>query len=250
MTATATANGSTPVIELDGITKTYLSGRFAVEALRGIDLRIEPGELVAIMGPSGSGKTTLMEILGCLLQPTAGRYRFRGRAVEAIAPDGLATLRGEEIGFVFQSFNLLPRLNALDNVELPLGYRKVPRGERRQRAAQALERVGLAARARHLPAELSGGERQRVAIARALVNRPSVILADEPTGNLDTETGEAILDLLLSLQREGATVIMVTHDPRIGARGERLVNIRDGRIDTAGDLPAPPWSSGAGRGSA
>jgi putative ABC transport system ATP-binding protein len=220
-----------PVVELTGITKTYLSGRFAVHALRGIDLRIGRGELVAIMGPSGSGKTTLMEILGCLLQPTAGSYRFKGQPVEAIPPDGLAALRGEEIGFVFQSFNLLPRLSAVDNVELPLGYRGVPRRERRERAATALARVGLAARALHLPAELSGGERQRVAIARALVNRPSVILADEPTGNLDTETGDAILDLLLSLKNDGATIVMVTHDPRIGARGERLVTIRDGRID-------------------
>ena len=238
MSISATGYGA-PVIELEGITKSYRSGRFAVEALRGIDLSVEAGELVAIMGPSGSGKTTLMEILGCLLQPTAGHYRFKGRPVETIPPDGLATLRGDEIGFVFQSFNLLPRLSALENVELPLGYRNVPRRERAQRAAGALERVGLAARAKHLPAELSGGERQRVAIARALVNRPSVILADEPTGNLDTETGEAILDLLLSLQREGATIVMVTHDPRIGARGERLVNIRDGRIDMNGAQPTP-----------
>jgi putative ABC transport system ATP-binding protein len=228
----------TPVIELQGIEKTYLSGRFAVAALRGIDLRIDPGELVAIMGPSGSGQTTLMEILGCLLQPSAGRYCFRGRAVEAISPDGLAALRGEEIGFVFQSFNLLPRLSAVENVELPLSYRAVPRRQCRDRAAAALARVGLAERARHLPAELSGGERQRVAIARALVNEPSVILADEPTGNLDSETGEAILDLLLSLQRDGATIVMVTHDPRIGARGERLITIRDGRIDRDADSTA------------
>jgi putative ABC transport system ATP-binding protein len=229
-----------PVIELNGITKTYLAGRFAVHALRGIDLRIARGELVAIMGPSGSGKTTLMEILGCLLQPTSGSYRFQGRAVESIPPDGLAALRGEAIGFVFQSFNLLPRLSALDNVELPLGYRGVARGERRTRAAHALERVGLAERAHHRPAELSGGERQRVAIARALVNRPSVILADEPTGNLDTETGDAILDLLLSLKQDGATIVMVTHDPRIGARGERLITIRDGRIDRDAAAQAPP----------
>ncbi len=235
---------ATPVIELRAIKRTYLSGRFAVEALRGIDLRIEPSEFVAIMGPSGSGKTTLMEILGCLLQPTAGQYLFKGRAVEAITPDGLAALRGEEIGFVFQSFNLLPRLTAVENVELPLGYRGVPRRSRRARAAAALERVGLAARARHFPAELSGGERQRVAIARALVNEPSVILADEPTGNLDTQTGEAILDLLLSLKRDGATIIMVTHDPRIGARGERLVTIRDGCIDRdAGGAAVPADAS-------
>jgi len=220
-----------PVIELSAITKSYLSGRFSVEALRGIDLRIDRGELVAIMGPSGSGKTTLMEILGCLLQPTGGRYRFRGRAVEAIPPDGLAALRGAEIGFVFQSFNLLPRLTAAENVELPMIYRGVPRRDRRTRGLHALERVGLANRARHLPAELSGGERQRVAIARALVNDPGVILADEPTGNLDTHTGDVILELLFSLKRDGATVVLVTHDPRIGARAERLIMIRDGRID-------------------
>jgi putative ABC transport system ATP-binding protein len=243
------ADASTPVVELVGIKKSYLSGRFAVEALRGIDLRITRGELVAIMGPSGSGKTTLMEILGCLLQPTAGRYLFKGRSVEAIPPDGLAALRGEEIGFVFQSFNLLPRLTAVENVELPLGYRAVPRRERRQRASHALERVGLTARARHYPAELSGGERQRVAIARALVNRPSVILADEPTGNLDTQTGEAILDLLLSLKRDGATIVMVTHDPRIGARGERLITIRDGCIDTDGSDSLPRATGGEGVGA-
>jgi putative ABC transport system ATP-binding protein len=238
--ASMTATASLPVIELVAITKSYLSGRFSVEALRGIDLRIDRGELVAVMGPSGSGKTTLMEILGCLLQPTAGRYAFKGRPVEAIPPDGLASLRGTEIGFVFQSFNLLPRLSAVENVELPMGYQRVPRRERRARAFTALERVGLASRARHLPAELSGGERQRVAIARALVNEPSVILADEPTGNLDTHTGEAVLELLFSLKRDGATIVMVTHDPRIGARAERLVTIRDGRIDhdsAAGGAP-------------
>ena len=235
-----TAAAGDVVIELVGITKTYLSGRFAVEALRGVDLRIGRGELVAIMGPSGSGKTTLMEILGCLLQPTAGSYRFCGRPVEAIPPNGLASLRGEQIGFVFQSFNLLPRLTALDNVELPLTYRRVARRERRLRAERALERVGLSARGRHRPAELSGGERPRGALARALVNRPSIVLADEPTGNLDTHTGDGILDLLRSLRREGATVVMVTHDPRIGACAERLVRICDGRIEADGAGGAEP----------
>lgn len=238
--AAAAAADDGTVIELAGIRKSYASGRLVVDALRGIDLRIGSGELVAIMGPSGSGKTTLMEILGCLLQPTAGSYRFRGQPVEKISPDGLAALRGREIGFVFQSFNLLPRLSALENVELPLGYRGVPRRERRTRAAQALDRVGLGTRGAHRPAEMSGGERQRVAIARALVNRPSVILADEPTGNLDTHTGEAILELLLSLQRDGATIVMVTHDPRIGERVERRVEIRDGLIEhDAVIAPAP-----------
>jgi len=220
-----------PIIELAGITKTYASGRVHVEALSGIDLRIDAGELVAIIGPSGSGKTTLMEILGCLLQPTRGEYRFRGRAVQTIPPDGLARLRGEEIGFVFQAFNLLPRMTAVENVELPLTYRRVPTRTRRARALEALERVGLGQRVRHLPAELSGGERQRVAIARALVGRPSLILADEPTGNLDSRTGEDILTLLRGLHAEGNSIVLVTHDPRIAAETERTVTIRDGRIE-------------------
>jgi putative ABC transport system ATP-binding protein len=219
------------VIELAGITKTYASGRVHVEALSGIDLRIDAGELVAIVGPSGSGKTTLMEILGCLLQPTTGEYRFKGRPVQTISPDGLARLRGEEIGFVFQAFNLLPRMTAVENVELPLTYRRVAARERRARALEALERVGLGQRLRHLPAELSGGERQRVAIARALVGRPSLILADEPTGNLDSRTGADILALLRSLHADGNSVVLVTHDPRIAAEAERTVAIRDGRIE-------------------
>jgi putative ABC transport system ATP-binding protein len=221
---------TTPVVELVGIGKTYASGRVHVEALRGVDLRILSGELLAIMGPSGSGKTTLMEILGCLLQPSTGEYRFRGRAIQTIRPDGLARLRGEEIGFVFQSFNLLPRLTALENVELPLGYRRIGRRERRDRAQTALERVGLGARVAHLPSELSGGERQRVAIARALINRPSFILADEPTGNLDTRTGAEIMSLLHGLNDEGTTVVMVTHDLGLGDQAKRRLYIRDGRV--------------------
>jgi putative ABC transport system ATP-binding protein len=183
------------------------------------------------MGPSGSGKTTLMEILGCLLQPTTGRYHFKGEPVETIRPDGLARLRGREIGFVFQSFNLLPRLSAAENVELPLRYRGVDRRTRREQAAAALERVGLGHRLGHRPAEMSGGERQRVAIARALVGSPSVVLADEPTGNLDTRTGDEILDLLTALHRDGVTVVLVTHDPRIGARVERRIALRDGTVE-------------------
>jgi putative ABC transport system ATP-binding protein len=221
---------SEAVVALAGIGKTYASGRVYVEALRGVDLRILAGDLLAIMGPSGSGKTTLMEILGCLLQPTTGEYRFRGRPIHTIPPDGLARLRGEEIGFVFQSFNLLPRLTAAENVELPLGYRGVGRRERRERSLAALERVGLGSRTRHLPSELSGGERQRVAIARALINRPSFILADEPTGNLDTRTGAEIMHLLHGLNDEGTTVVMVTHDPSIGEQAKRRLYIRDGRV--------------------
>ncbi len=220
-----------PAILLEDIHKHYTVGRVDVHALRGVDLRIERGEFLSIMGPSGSGKTTLLEILGCLSRPSAGRFLFAGRDVERVDPDGLARLRGEEIGFVFQSFNLLPRLSALENAELPLSYRGVPRRERRCRGMEALERVGLGHRARHLPSELSGGERQRVAIARALVNRPSLVLADEPTGNLDTVTGEEILALLQALHADGTTLVVVTHDPGIGARAERHLSIRDGRVE-------------------
>jgi putative ABC transport system ATP-binding protein len=223
---------SAPVIQLEGIWKSYANGRVQVQALRGIELEIEAGEFVAIMGPSGSGKTTLMEILGCLLQPTSGQYRFRGRPVQAIPPDGLASLRGEEIGFVFQAFNLLPRLTALENIALPLGYRGVGGSERRRRAQDALGRVGLSRRATHRPAELSGGERQRVAIARALINHPSLMLADEPTGNLDSRTGAEIIELLRGLHGEGNTVVLVTHDPAIGGRVERRLSLEDGRIES------------------
>jgi len=184
------------------------------------------------MGPSGSGKTTLMEILGCLSQPSSGSYQLAGRAVDTIDPDGLARLRGEEIGFIFQSFNLLPRLTLAENVELPLGYRGVSRKLRRERARETLEHVGLGHRWRHTPNEISGGERQRVAVARALVNRPSLVLADEPTGNLDTKTGNEILSLLEAVHTEGNTVVIVTHDPQIGERAPRRLSIRDGQIES------------------
>jgi putative ABC transport system ATP-binding protein len=213
-----------PIIELEAIHKVYDTGKLQVHALQGIDIRIECGEFVSLMGPSGSGKTTLMEILGCLSRPTSGRYRLNGRDVDAIE------LRGEEIGFVFQSFNLLPRLSIVENVELPLGYRGVARRERRRRALDALERVGLGHRWRHLPNEISGGERQRVAMARALVNRPSLLLADEPTGNLDTKTGDEILALLRAIHGDASTVVLVTHDPRIGEQAPRRLMIRDGQI--------------------
>ena len=228
--STAPVSESAPVIELLGVSKVYDVGNLEVHALRGIDLRIESGELVAIIGPSGSGKTTLMEIIGCLSRPTTGRFRLGGRDVAQMDSDGLAKLRGEEIGFIFQSFNLLPRLTVVENVELPLSYRGVSRRERRERARATLERVGLGHRWRHHPNEISGGERQRVAIARALVNAPALVLADEPTGNLDTKTGGEILSLLHSAHAEGNTVVMVTHDPAIGKQAPRRLGLHDGQI--------------------
>jgi putative ABC transport system ATP-binding protein len=224
------------LLELEDISKVYRTGPTRVDALRDVNFSIARGEFVAIMGPSGSGKTTLLEIVGCLSRPTSGVYRFDARPVQEIEPDGLARLRGERIGFVFQAFNLLPRLTALENVELPLGYRGVPRRERRERAARTLERVGLAERMLHVPAQMSGGERQRVAIARALVNEPSLVLADEPTGNLDSTTGHEIMLLLRKLHAEGHTIIMVTHDTSIGELAQRRLTLRDGRL--AGDTGA------------
>jgi len=227
----AHATAAEPVIRLEDVHKRYVNGKLAVHALRGVDLVVLRGEFVAIMGPSGSGKTTLLEILGCLSQPSSGRYWLAGSRVDAIGADSLARLRGGEIGFVFQSFNLLPRLSAAENSELPLLYAGVPRRERRARALEALERVGLGHRARHLPSELSGGERQRVAVARALVNRPTLVLADEPTGNLDSATGQEILALLREVHAEGNTLVVVTHDPGIGRGALRTLSIRDGRIE-------------------
>jgi len=218
-------------IALRGVHKVYDTGLVEVHALRDVSLDVEAGEYVAITGPSGSGKTTMMEILGCLSRPTSGSYRLAGRDVASLGDDALARIRREEIGFVFQSFNLLPRLSALENCELPLLYRGVGRGERQRRARVALDRVGLGARGSHKPAELSGGERQRVAIARALINEPSLVLADEPTGNLDSRTGDEILRLLHAVHADGNTLIVVTHDARIAGQAARRVAIRDGRID-------------------
>jgi putative ABC transport system ATP-binding protein len=220
-----------PIIRLHRVTKTYAMGAAQVRALNGVDLEMAAGEYVGVMGPSGSGKSTLMDIVGCLSRPTDGVYEFEGRRVDQIDDAGLAALRGQRIGFIFQAFNLLPRLTAAENIELPMLYRRVPRRQRRVRARELLERVGLAARAAHRPGELSGGERQRVAIARALVNRPSVLLADEPTGALDTGTGESIMALIEDLNRDGQTVVVVTHDPRIAERIPRIVRLRDGTVE-------------------
>ncbi|MEA3346003.1 MAG: ABC transporter ATP-binding protein [Chloroflexota bacterium] len=219
----------TAVIEVEGVTKVYHMGETKVHALRGVDLTVAEGEMISIMGPSGSGKSTLMAILGCLDTPTSGRYRLDGQDVSRLSDRQLATIRGQQIGFVFQTFNLLPRTTALENVELPLLYTGT--SKRRQRAQAALEDVGLGDRAQHQPNELSGGERQRVAIARALVNEPSIILADEPTGNLDSKTGDEVLEILETLHRErGLTLVIVTHDPLVVKRVERVVHLLDGRV--------------------
>ena len=219
-----------PLIDIEGIRKVYGTGDVAVEALRGVDLTIGRGDYLAIMGPSGSGKSTLMHILGLLDTPTEGSYHLDGEEVSRLSRRRLAHLRNRSIGFVFQSFNLLPRANLLRNVELPLLYSGVDRRERRQRARAALDLVGLADRAKHRPNELSGGQRQRAAIARALVNDPAVLMADEPTGNLDQHTGSEILALFNRLQEQGQTLIVVTHDQRVASCAQRVVQIVDGRM--------------------
>jgi len=221
-----------PLIRLSGISKTYGRGAAAFEALRGIDLDIEEGELLAIMGPSGSGKSTTMNILGCLDTPTGGRYELDGIRVETLSRDQRALLRRYQLGFVFQGFNLLARTTALENVELPLIYRRAPAAARRLAARRALEQVGLAEWGHHTPAELSGGQQQRVAIARAIVTRPAVLLADEPTGSLDSRTTDEIMRLIVSITRsQGITVLMVTHEPRVAAHARRVVHFMDGQIE-------------------
>jgi putative ABC transport system ATP-binding protein len=225
------------LIDITGIHKTYVVGKEEVRALRGVDLQIERGEYVAIMGPSGSGKSTFMNILGCLDTPSSGTYTLNGRQVSDMTDDELALIRNAEIGFVFQTFNLLPRATAAQNVELPLIYAGMGRRDRGTRAAEVLEVVGLSDRSTHKPNELSGGQRQRVAIARALVNRPSILLADEPTGNLDTVTSEEIMGILDGLHANGHTIILVTHELDIAHHAKRVVRLRDGTIEYDGPLP-------------
>jgi putative ABC transport system ATP-binding protein len=218
------------VIALCDVAKVYRVGPDEVRALDGVTLDVERGEYLAIMGPSGSGKSTLMNLIGCLDRPSHGSYRLNAREVAGLEDDELAAIRNAEIGFIFQTFNLLPRADAVDNVALPLVYAGVAREERLERARAALEEVGLGDRLHHRPNELSGGQRQRVAIARALVNRPSLLLADEPTGNLDSRTGEEIMGLVDRLERRGNTILLVTHEPALAERASRLLRLRDGRI--------------------
>ncbi|HUZ43702.1 MAG TPA: ABC transporter ATP-binding protein [Acidimicrobiales bacterium] len=222
-----------PIIELVDVRKVYSAGSLSVEALRGVSLTIEEGEFVAIIGPSGSGKSTLMHILGCLDTPTSGSFHLSGQDVSHMSETELAHIRNQRIGFVFQGFHLLSTMSAWRNVELPLAYASVPRAERRERAIAALRRVGLGERVEHRPGELSGGQQQRVAVARALVTDPDVVLADEPTGNLDTASTEEILGLFSDLHRAGRTVVLITHEPEVAAVASRVIRVRDGQVTEA-----------------
>jgi putative ABC transport system ATP-binding protein len=223
------------LIEMDGVHKIYRMGKTRVHALAGVDLRIDEGEMVAVMGPSGSGKSTLMNIVGCLDRPTRGTYTLEGDPVAGLDNNALARIRGERIGFVFQTYNLLPRTPALQNVMMPLMYQRAK--DRRRRAERALERVGMADRMDHRPSELSGGQQQRVAVARALVTEPAIVLADEPTGNLDSKTSCEIMQLFRDLNDEGVTIVLVTHDQEIGDCAKRIVRMRDGQITSDGPAP-------------
>ena len=218
------------MIDLSKITKSYRMGEMELQVLAGVSLAVRKGELIAIMGPSGSGKSTLMNIIGCLDRPTSGVYRFENREISTMTDDELASVRNSKLGFVFQTFNLLPRFSALKNVEVPLIYSGVPARQRRERAAPLLQRVGLGDRMDHKPTELSGGQQQRVAIARALVNNPPLLLADEPTGNLDSRSGEDILKILTGLNDQGVTVVIVTHDQNVAAKCRRVITLKDGQI--------------------
>jgi putative ABC transport system ATP-binding protein len=218
------------IIRIQDVRKTYRLGSTLVHALRGINLEIPKNDYAAIMGPSGSGKSTMMHIIGCLDRPSSGMYELNGNKINELDDTELSRLRNREIGFVFQAFNLLPQMTVLQNVELPMNYAGVPARERTERAKEAIARVGLGDRMKHLPNELSGGQRQRVAIARALVNRPALLLADEPTGNLDTKTGEEIMELFAEVHAAGNTLILVTHEREIGERAERIIHIRDGVV--------------------
>ena len=229
--AVSSDNGKEPVIRTEALTKTYQLGDQEVYALRGVDLTIHANEYVAIMGPSGSGKSTLMNMIGCLDTPSSGRYWLRGRSVSELSDEELAQVRNRDIGFVFQTFHLLPRATALGNVELPLTYRGVSAEHRRKVAAKALQQVELAERMDHRPSQLSGGQRQRVAIARALVGDPAILLADEPTGNLDSRTGVEIMKLFERLHAEGQTVVLVTHDREVAAHARRIIHLRDGQVE-------------------
>ena len=218
------------MIELSSITKTYRMGEVDITVLSNVTLSVRSGELIAIMGPSGSGKSTLMNIIGCLDRPTNGTYRFENREISALTDDELASIRNVKIGFVFQTFNLLPRFSALKNVEVPLVYSGVPARLRKERAMPLLQQVGLSDRMYHKPTELSGGQQQRVSIARALVNHPPLLLADEPTGNLDSRSGAEILNILTGLNEQGVTIMIVTHDKDVAVRCKRIINLKDGQI--------------------
>jgi putative ABC transport system ATP-binding protein len=238
MSAVLLPEGSGPILRLQDVGKVYATGSVEVEALRGVSMQVEHGEYVAIMGPSGSGKSTLMHILGCLDVPTSGSYDLAGEDVSTMSEAALATVRNRQIGFVFQQFNLLASLPAWRNVELPLCYSGMGRAERKERAMRALERVGLGDRVDHRPGELSGGQQQRVAVARALVTDPALILADEPTGNLDSHSSADVLGLFTELHDQGRTIVLITHEPDVARSAQRIVRILDGQVDSAIPLPA------------